>query len=109
SRGGELDAVRAQIDELTAAWRARQIQGARYFALLPGLEAEERALIADRDQWIATTTVAQNRPLSIRDAWPTLSLGEKRAYIEDALTAVIVSPANGKTRWNPDRMELVWR
>ena len=105
----ELAAVREQIAELTDAWRSRQIQGSRYFSLLQGLEAEEQALTTDRDRWIAQTTVATNRPLSIREDWQTLSLVERRAYIEEALAAVIVLPANGKTRWNPDRLQLIWR
>jgi site-specific DNA recombinase len=105
----ELAKLRQQIGELTAAWRARQIQASRYFGLLQGLEAEEQALTADRERWIAATTVASNRPLSIRDDWPGLSLVEKRSYVEEALAAVIVLPANGKMRWNPDRLQLVWR
>jgi DNA invertase Pin-like site-specific DNA recombinase len=105
----ELAAVREQIADLTSAWRARQIQGSRYFALLQSLEAEERTLTVDRDRWLASTTVVSNRPVSIRADWPNLPLVERRAYIEEALAAVIVAPANGSTRWNPNRLQLIWR
>jgi site-specific DNA recombinase len=48
-------------------------------------------------------------PVALREEWEDLVLAEKRAYIEDALIAILVQPANGKTRWHPDRLEPLWR
>jgi site-specific DNA recombinase len=112
-REEELLAVREQIQDLTAAWRSRpqQISSARYFAMLPSLEQDERELSEARAAWLATTTTTAARPLTIRDDWENdrLTLPEKRAYIEEALIAVIVAAANGLKRWNPDRLTPVWR
>jgi site-specific DNA recombinase len=110
-REAELAGVRQDIADLTAAWRARpqQISSSRYFAMLPELEQEEQALSAERDAWLAKQYAASAKPVDLRAKWPRLTLAEKRAYIEDALAAVLVYPAEGKRRWNPARLEPVWR
>ena len=108
-RAGELEQVQRDIRELTAAWRARKITGGRYFALLPELEAEEKALQADRQEWSAGQLVAASRPLSIRADWETYSLPQRRALIEEALTAVIIHRPAAKRGWSADRVEPVWR
>lgn len=110
-REEELAQVRADIADLTAAWRARpkRISSARYFEQLPGLEREERDLLTEREKWTARTYGAAARPVRLREEWIDLTLPEKRAYIEEALISVLVHPANGKTRWNPDRLDPLWR
>ncbi|WP_019631083.1 recombinase family protein [Actinomadura atramentaria] len=110
-REEELRQVRDDIKDLTAAWRARprRISSARYFEQLPGLEREEQGLVAEREAWMARTYSAVARPVDLRERWSGLTLPEKRAYIEEALISVLVHPANGKTRWNPDRLEPLWR
>lgn len=112
SREAELAAVRQNIADLTAAWRARpqQISSARYFALIPELEQEELGLAAEREQWLARQYGAVGRPLTLREDWPGLTLAEKRTYVKEALVCVIAHPAApGHRHWNPDRLELVWR
>jgi hypothetical protein len=109
-----LTEVQARIAELTAGWRARpqKISTARFYALLPELEAEERALKAEEDEWLAGQMLAAQKPLNIRDDWYAgrLTLHERRAYVQRALVAVIVAPVEGaRGRWNPDRMTPVWR
>lgn len=110
-REAELAGVRQDIADLTAAWRARpqRISSSRYFAMLPELEQEEQALSAERDAWLAKQYAASAKPVDLRAKWPGLALAEKRAYIEDALAAVLVYPAGGKRGWNPTRLEPVWR
>ena len=105
----DLRAVREQIEELTNAWRARQISGERYFALLAGLEADERGLSEERSRWLSTVASSIGRSLTIRDDWEKYVLAEKRAYIQDALVAVLVLPLGRTRRWNPDRLRPVWR
>lgn len=109
----DLRAVRERIAELTAGWRARpqQVSTARYFALLPELEQEERGLLADQDRWLAERAAAVNAPLTIRADWESgrLTLPEQRAYVQRVLVAVVVAPAEGRKRWNPDRLSPVWR
>jgi len=101
--------VREQIEELTNAWRARQISGERYFALLAGLEADERSLNEERTRWLSTVASSIGRSLTIRDDWDKYVLAEKRAYIQDALVAVMVLPLGRLRRWDPDRLRPVWR
>jgi hypothetical protein len=109
-RAGELEQTQRDIRELTAAWRARKITGSRYFALLPDLEAEEQALIADRQEWSAGQLAAAARPASIRAEWGSYALPQRRALIEEALSAVIISrAAPGRRGWSVDRIEPVWR
>lgn len=104
-----LTKVRDDIRDLTAAWRAGSISGARYFALLPELEADERGLAGDRAAWLARSQVAASRPKDLRAEWAGYLLPEKRAFIEDALAAVLVSPANGRPRRYQERLEPIWR
>ncbi len=110
-REAELREVRQSIQDLTAAWRARpqQISSARYFALMPELEAEERALSAERDQWRAREYAATAKPLDLREKWDDLTLPEQRAYIKEALVCVVVHPSTGMKRWKPERLDPVWR
>jgi hypothetical protein len=74
------------------------MSGARYFALLPEVEAEaeaeEKELEAARQEWIARTHAVSARPTNIHAEWDRYTLTEPRAYIEDVLLAVIVNPAN---------------
>jgi DNA invertase Pin-like site-specific DNA recombinase len=107
----ELERVRQDINDLTAAWRARpqQISSARYFALLPELEREERMLASERERWMAKVRSGTSVPTRIREEWPGYTLAEKRSYIGDALIAVTIAPANGLKRWNPDRLDPLWR
>ncbi|GAA1533818.1 hypothetical protein GCM10009678_15160 [Actinomadura kijaniata] len=57
-----------------------------------------------RPQRISRTYGAAARPVRLREEWPNLTL-----YIEEALISVLVDPANGRTRWKPDRLGPLWR
>jgi hypothetical protein len=107
-----LNRVRNDLREMTAAWRAGNISAARYFALLPELETEECDLAADRERWIAATRTSA-APASIRADWHDYPLAQQRAYIEEALAAVVVAPAASRGRHNQDtiaaRLTPVWR
>jgi DNA invertase Pin-like site-specific DNA recombinase len=106
-----LDKVRDDLREMTAAWRAGSISAARYFALLPDLETEERRLAAERQRWIAAAHPA-TAPESIRADWHTYPLAQQRAYITAVLPAVIVAPGT-RGRHNEQtiaaRLSPVWR
>jgi DNA invertase Pin-like site-specific DNA recombinase len=112
SRDAELRSVRENIADLTAAWRARpqQISSARYFALIPELEREERELADEREQWLAKQYGSIGKPATLRTGWSGLTLAERRTYVKEALVCVVVHPAApGHRHWSPDRLELVWR
>lgn len=105
----ELDEVRADLAELAKARKARTISAARYFAMLPDLEAQESALLADRDKWLAHSARNAAVHATIREDWPDMPLAQKRALIEEALAAVVVYPARGRRGFHTERVELVWR
>lgn len=110
-REDELKETRQDIADLTAAWKARpkKITSARYFAMMPELEQEEANLIRERDAWLARAVSTTARPATLRKDWPGLTLPEQRAYIEDALIAVMVAPANGRWKFDPGRLDPLWR
>jgi site-specific DNA recombinase len=111
-REEELIQVRQDLKDLTSAWRARprQITGARYFALLPGLEQEEQELSTEREQWLARQYAVSAKPVALRQDWPALTLPQQRAYIKEALVCVLVHPfGGGEKRFRGDRLEPVWR
>ena len=105
----ELDELRADILELTRSWRAtpKRISSARYFALLPDMEEAEQTLAGEREAWIAARTAAAGRPATIRADWSGYPLAQKRAYIEDVLSAIVVNPlpAGARRRFDPGRLD----
>ncbi|MEU7873493.1 recombinase family protein [Dactylosporangium sp. NPDC049140] len=107
-----LAGVRSQIEESTAAWRGRLLSGARYFALLAELEQEEQRLLGERRRWLAREHGVAGRPVDIRARWGSeeVTRVEQRAFIDDQLVAVLVHPrVPGRGKWNPDRLEPLWR
>jgi site-specific DNA recombinase len=107
----ELAELTADIAELTAAWKAspKRISSARYFALLPDLEATERWLLAERGRYGVAAEAARHRPGNIRAEWPDYPLSRKRSVIEGELRAVIVHKAARRgAPFDPERLELVW-
>ncbi|CCH34995.1 recombinase family protein [Actinosynnema sp. NPDC047251] len=105
----ELAEVRADLTELAKARKSRQISAARYFAMLSDLEQQERTLLIDRERWLAKTASTSPTNATIRADWDTYPLAQRRAYIEEALAAVIIHPSNGRRGFHSDRIELVWR
>ena len=105
----ELAEVRDDLRELSKARKERRVSAARYFAMLPELETQERDLLADRERWIAKNVVGQAVNATIREDWDSYPLAQKRAYIEEALAAVLILPSNGRRGFHPERIELIWR
>ncbi len=105
------DAVTADIAELTAAWKSqpKRISSARYFALLPELEAAEKELLADRARHAAAVERARQTPADVRGEWAGYPLARKRAVVEEHLSAVVIHKAVRKgAAFDPDLLELVW-
>jgi hypothetical protein len=105
----ELDWIHEQIREATTAWKDKGMSGARYFATITDLEQQEQALNADRNAWSARSRPTVIRPTDLREQWHTYSLAQQRAWIGEALTAVIVKPTQNRRRVPAaERLELVW-
>lgn len=115
---GEKDLERAQqkLSTLTQQWQNDQISDALYFSNVKDLETRIRDLTNERNRHAA---VVQRSLADIRRRWFTpvegggLDMSEKRAYVREALHAVIIKPAGkgggSHNKFNPNLLELVWR
>jgi site-specific DNA recombinase len=99
----ELDAVHEDMAAAKATRKAGRISAERYYNDLAELEADERRLLKERNAHLKATTATASAPATLRHEWlvtKTLTLTEKRTYIERAFSAVIVAPV-GKGRRVP--------
>lgn len=104
----DLTRVYAFIQALKA--RRNTLTPERYYAELTELENEERTLIQARNTFTRRAHQDANRPADLRADWNTpgkLSLEDKRGYIEKALTAIIVAPAEHPGQDAEQRMTFV--
>ena len=105
-RQAELEGVSAQIAELTQAWKGKAISGARFFALLPDLEATEKALTAERGKTLAAAARAAAAARDLRAEWGSVDMAQRREFVTRFLSAVVVNKASrpmGKV-YDPDRV-----
>jgi hypothetical protein len=82
------------------------------FANARSLEAEITQLRNERSRHAATVQRTATDIDNIRQRWHSgdLDLSQKRAYIREAVHAVIVHPSGGGRRpFNPDLLEIIWR
>jgi DNA invertase Pin-like site-specific DNA recombinase len=105
----ELAEVRADLTELAAVRKERRISAGRYFAMLPELEEQEARLLRDHERWAARNARSSPASATLRTDWATMPLMQKRAYIEEVLSAVVILPARGRRGFHADRLELAWR
>ncbi|QXE38940.1 recombinase family protein [Streptomyces sp. GMY02] len=100
--------IREDIADLKQARKDRKIGAQRYYADLAEYEAEERDLTKDRNAWTRRMLVGQDKPIDMAKEWHRqgITLAERRAYVEQALTAVVVMPV-GKGGRVPLRDRLV--
>jgi site-specific DNA recombinase len=105
----ELVEVQADLSELADARKARRITAGRYFAMLPELADQETRLLRDLERWTARSVRSSPVSPTFRADWPSMSLTQQRAYIEEVLSAVIVLPANGRRGFHADRLVPAWR
>ncbi|MER7679945.1 recombinase family protein [Streptomyces sp. NPDC096934] len=104
----ELRNVREDISDLKQARRARKISAERYYSDLAEYESEERRLTRDRNTWNRRTMAAQGEPVDVAKEWyrDGVTLAERRAYVEQTLTALVVLQV-GRGRRVPLRDRLV--
>ncbi|MFF4314294.1 recombinase family protein [Streptomyces sp. NPDC001507] len=104
-----LARVREDIEEAKEARRERLLTKERYFAMLQELTAQERRLTRDRNRWIKQQSAVHGKPVDLRAEWEGLTLPEQRAYVEQTLTAVLVSPAIGRRKPVQTRLTPLFR
>jgi len=107
---GELADVQDRIEELNAAYRAKEISGDRYFPQIKHFEAEERRLSASRARHQSRVETVKAAPANIRAEWSGYTLPHQRAILEDYLHAVIIakSPRRGAP-FDPDLLDPQWK
>ncbi len=115
----ELERTQQKLGMLTRQWQEDRISDGLYFTNVENLEARIRELTNEGNRHAVVVQRAVADVADVRRRWfiPTedggLDLSEKRAYIREALHAVIVSPAGrgagSHGKFNPDLLELVWR
>lgn len=112
---GRLERVHEDMAALRAARDAEPplISAERYYMDLARYESEERALIRERNKVMKRAAAAAKIPVNLREDWESgkLTLEEKRYYITEVLSAVVVNPVGGGRRKVPawDRMTAVAR
>jgi site-specific DNA recombinase len=102
----DLDRIKEDIAAAKAARKAGKISAERYYQDLAEYEAEERALIRDRNKFTKKAAKAAKTPVNLRDDWDRLTLAEKRDYVVEALSAVVVLPTGGR-RYVPVEERLI--
>jgi len=108
-----LRADEAQLEELARAYARKQISLSEW--LIARKEIEGR-LAAQRDRLQRTDHQRTLRAVAgqgnaLRRRWPELNLDQRRAVIDTLVDRLVVHPAqrHRRTRFDPDRVEPVWK
>jgi site-specific DNA recombinase len=107
-----VGADRAQLEELARAYGERQITFPEYIAARKPIEARIEAGQRKVSRLTQTTAIEGHigDSATLRATWANLPLSRQRAIVAAVLDRAIVRPAvRGRTRFDPDRIEPVWR
>jgi site-specific DNA recombinase len=105
-------ADRAQLEELARAYGERQITFPEYLAARKPIEARIEAGQRKVSRLTQTTAIEGHvgDSATLRSTWADVPLTRQRAIVAAVLDRAIVRPAvRGRTRFDPDRIEPVWR
>lgn len=116
SNAERRDAILASL----AADERQRDELARMWATPGELTAAEwrtaRRTLAEHEQELLAELAALPAPLvnvdisQVRDAWPVMTLGERREIVAMFIDRVVVKPARpGARAFDPDRVSIVWR
>jgi site-specific DNA recombinase len=107
-----LAADRTQLAELAGAYGERQITFAEYLAARKPIEARIEAGQRKVSRLTQTTAIAAHvgDAGGLRATWRNLPLTRQRAIVAAVLDRAVVGRAvRGRARFDPDRIEPVWR
>jgi DNA invertase Pin-like site-specific DNA recombinase len=119
---GEADLARQRekLAKLQTRWDNDEVSDELFFSAVKPLEERIRKLRADQAKHALAvrrlTQASATDMTALRERWYKaeedggLPLSQKRAYLREALHAVIVHTAGGGRKvFNPDLLELIWR
>ncbi len=110
SLADQMRADEEQLEELAAAWAAREITRKEWMAA--------RAPIEQRLEKARARLARQSRTSVLRDfvgtyeemldRWQRLNTSQRRAIVSATVRSITVHPANPRKKWDPDRFEFEW-
>jgi DNA invertase Pin-like site-specific DNA recombinase len=103
---------RAQLEELAGAYGERQITFPEYIAARKPIETRIEAAQRRISRATGTEAIAPyiGEAGALRATWKDLPLTRQRAIVVAVLDRAIVGPGlRGRTRFDPDRIEPLWR
>jgi DNA invertase Pin-like site-specific DNA recombinase len=115
----ELARIESKLTKLRVQWQQDQISDELFFATARELEEQQRALRGERNRHELSTQRVDVDLDDVRSRWVLppgdggLDMSQKRAYVREALHAVIVLPVGpgkgGRSKFDPDLLVPVWR
>ena len=102
----------AQLEELAQAFGDRHITLAEYLIARKPIEARIDAARARQSRRNRTSAVRDyvGRSDALRAVWSELPLNRQRAVVAAVLDRAVIGPAvRGRTRFDPERVEPLWR
>lgn len=107
-----LTADREQLEELARGYGERQITFPEYLAARKPIEARIEAGRRTVSRLTQTGAIEAHigDSANLRAAWADLPLTRQRAIVAAVLDRAVVRPGvRGRTRFDPDRIEPIWR
>jgi hypothetical protein len=108
----ELAGQEDKLGLLRQQWQTDQISNELFFSTARALEERIRELRNERSRHALLVQRASTKIEDLRSRWydGQLDLSQKRAYIKEALHAVIIHPTGGGRKpFDPSLLELIWR
>lgn len=117
--GEELERIGRKLATLRQEWQDDKISDDLFFGTVRQLETRQRELRNERARHAAVAQREATDTADIRRRWNVppeeggLDISQKRAYIREALYAIIVLPVGrgkgSRNNFNPDLLVPIWR
>ena len=103
-----LEQAQGRIAELMASYGSGELGSGVVFPAVQRLEREVGRLRAEKSAWLAEHTI-RAQATDTNKTWPEMDLSERQAVLAQVLEAVIVKRAASRGRFDPGRVEPLWR
>jgi site-specific DNA recombinase len=104
-------AIEAELETLAAASGRGEITVREYLAARGPLEERLRRARAalEADLNAATLAPVVKPDINLRGAWDRLDDEGRRAILDTLIEQVTIAPADGRSRFDPDRIDVLWK